>query len=58
MCFLFQWLQFIILLIFHLFFEHINKNDQHISTFSKYYFHLRKGAYKNLGGSGGEKRDN
>ena len=43
---------------FHLFIEHINKNDQQSSTFSKFSRHVWKGGYQPLGGGSVEKKDN
>ena len=44
MCFVLQWFQFITLLFFHFFFEHINNNDQNISTFSSIIVTIKNGA--------------
>ena len=58
MCFAFQWFQFLTLLLFHLFFNHINNNDQQSSTFSIYSFGVWKGGYQPLWYGSVEKWEN
>ena len=43
---------------FHIFIEHINKNDQKSSTSSEYSRYVWKGGYHPLGGGSVEKKDN
>ena len=58
MYFVFQWFQFITLLLFHFYSKNINNNDKQSSTLSKYSSHIRKGGYQTLGGVSVEKWDN
>ena len=58
MWFIFQWFQFLTLLLFHFFFENINNNDQQSYTLPKKYCCVQKGGYKPLGGDSVEKWDN
>ena len=50
--------QFIKSFLFNFFFEHINKNHQQISTFSKYSCHVWKGGYQPLRGVSVKKQNN